>query len=69
MRRQGRASGGTGLAMKTIATLLARKRQLIDRLQEDPGPHERDEIDRLMAQINRALDDLDEAESRDDPKM
>ena len=55
--------------MKTIATLLARKRQLIDRLQEDPGPHERDEIDRLMAQINRALDDLDEAESSDDHKM
>jgi len=55
--------------MKTIATLLVRKRQLIDRLQEDPGPHERDEIDRLMTQINRALDDLDKVEPSDDPKM
>jgi hypothetical protein len=55
--------------METIATLLARKRQLIDRLQENPGPHERDELDRLMAQINRALNDLDKAESTDGPKM
>jgi hypothetical protein len=54
--------------MKTAATLLAQKQQLLDRLQENPGPHERDEIDRLMAQINRALDDIDEAESRDEPK-
>jgi hypothetical protein len=69
MRRERRAGGGTGLAMKTIATLLVRKRQLIDRLQEDPGPHERDEIDRLMTQINRALDDLDKVEPSDDPKM
>jgi hypothetical protein len=46
--------------MKTVATLLARKQQLVERLQENPGPHERDEIDRLMAQINTALDYLDE---------
>lgn len=54
--------------MKTVATLLARKRQLLDRLQENPGPHERDEIDRLMAQINRALDDIDDARSGDNKK-
>ena len=47
--------------MKTVATLLARKQQLVDRLQENPGPHERGEIDRHMAQINRALDEIDEA--------
>jgi hypothetical protein len=58
--------------MKTVATLLARKQQLLDRLQENPDPHERDEIDRLMAQINRELDDIDEAWSGDnnnEPKV
>jgi hypothetical protein len=29
---------------------------LLERLQNDPGPHERDEIERLLAQINIALD-------------
>jgi hypothetical protein len=46
--------------MKIVAALLARKQQLLDRLQENPDPHERDEIDRLLAQINRALDYLDQ---------
>jgi hypothetical protein len=46
--------------MKAVATLLARKQQLVDRLQENPGLHERDEIDRLLAQINTALDYFDE---------
>jgi hypothetical protein len=47
--------------MTAAARLLARKQQLLDRLQEDPGPHERDEIERLLAEIDTALNLLDEA--------
>lgn len=47
--------------MTTAAELLARKQQLIERLQEAPGPHERDEIERLLAMIDDALNRLDEA--------
>lgn len=43
------------------AWLLARKQQLLERLQEDPGPQERDEIGRLFVQIDAALDLVDEA--------
>jgi DNA-binding MarR family transcriptional regulator len=41
--------------MTTVANLLAQKRQLIERLQEDPGPEEREQIEQLLAKINRAL--------------
>ena len=47
--------------MTTTAKLVARKRQPLDRLQEGPGPHERDEIERLLAEIDTALNLLDEA--------
>jgi hypothetical protein len=47
--------------MTTLAKLLARKQQLIDRLQENPGPEERDEIERLLEKINTALSFLAEA--------
>jgi len=47
--------------MATVAILLARKQRLLDRLQEDPGPHERGEIERLLAEIDAALNLLDEA--------
>lgn len=47
--------------MTTLAKLLARKQQLLERLQENPGPHERDEIERLLAEIDTALDLLNEA--------
>jgi hypothetical protein len=44
------------MQMTTVAKLLARKQLLQDRLHEDdPGPHERDEIERLLAQIDAAL--------------
>src|SRR6266576_1934858 len=33
----------------------SQKQQLLERLPEDPGPHERDEIERLLAQIDSAL--------------
>jgi hypothetical protein len=47
--------------MTTVARLLARKQQLLERLQESPGQHERDEIKRLLAEIDSALDSLEEA--------
>jgi len=42
----------------TVAKLLARKRQLLERLQEDLGPNEREEIERLLEEIDTALTSL-----------
>ena len=47
--------------MTTAATLLARKQQLMERLDKAPGPHEREEIERLLAILDAALNQLDEA--------
>ncbi len=47
--------------MTTAARLLARRQRLLERLQEYPGPHERGEIERQLAEIDAALDDLDRA--------
>jgi hypothetical protein len=47
--------------MTTVAKLLARKQQLLERLKQDPGPNERAEIERLLEQVNAALNLLDEA--------
>jgi hypothetical protein len=47
--------------MTTVDRLLGRKQQLLERLQESPGQHERDEIKRLLAEIDSALDSLEEA--------
>jgi hypothetical protein len=53
--------------MTTLSNLLARKQKLLERRQENPGPHERDEIDGLIAQIDTALDLLQEpGESSDE---
>jgi hypothetical protein len=49
--------------MTTLARLLARKEQLIERLRENPGLHEREEIERQLAEIDEALNSLDEAGS------
>jgi uncharacterized protein YpiB (UPF0302 family) len=49
--------------MTTLVNLRARKQQLLDRLQDEPGPNERAEIERLLAQIDAALDLLDRAKS------
>jgi hypothetical protein len=46
--------------MTTLAKLITRKQQLLERLQERPGPHERDEIERLLTEIDEALMLLDE---------
>jgi hypothetical protein len=41
--------------MSTVAKLLARKQALLERLESDPAPNEREEIGRLLAQIETAL--------------
>lgn len=41
--------------MSTVAKLLARKERLLEQLETDPGPNEREEIQRLLAQIETAL--------------
>jgi hypothetical protein len=46
--------------MTTVANLLSRKQRLLERLQEEPGPHEREEIERLLTQIDTALRLLEE---------
>jgi hypothetical protein len=45
----------------TVAKLLARKQRLLERLQEDPGPNEREEIERLLAEVDTALNLLEDA--------
>jgi hypothetical protein len=45
----------------TLRKLCAEKEKLIERLQQDVGPEERYEIERLPGNINAALDSLDEA--------
>jgi hypothetical protein len=41
--------------MSTIEKLLAQKQQLIKQLASEPGPNEREEIERLLAKIETAL--------------
>ncbi|QQO24820.1 hypothetical protein JJB98_04025 [Bradyrhizobium diazoefficiens] len=53
-----------GGAISTVAKLFARKQALLERLESDPGPNEREEIDALLAQIETALNLL---EPRDAP--
>jgi hypothetical protein len=45
----------------TVAKLLEQKQQLIERLQEDHGPEEREQIEHRLEQVNTALDLLDGA--------
>jgi hypothetical protein len=46
--------------MTTAARLLARKQQLLERLQANPDLHEREEIERRLAEIDAALNLLDD---------
>ncbi|MBA7465393.1 hypothetical protein ES707_00555 [subsurface metagenome] len=39
--------------------LLTRKQHLISRLEENPGPREREEIDRLLERVDAELDAVD----------
>ena len=41
--------------MTTLATLLAEKQQLVERLEKNPDPQEREAIERLLEKINTAL--------------
>ncbi|MGY8662892.1 hypothetical protein Q3C01_11050 [Bradyrhizobium sp. UFLA05-109] len=44
-----------------MANLLARKQELLERLQGAPGPHERDQIERLIEQVDTALNLLEDS--------
>lgn len=46
--------------MTTLAKLLTRKQQLVEQMRT-AGPHEREEIERLLEKIDAALQALDEA--------
>jgi len=46
-------------AMTNIAALLTQKQHLISRLEEFPGPNEREEIERLLERIDAELNALD----------
>jgi hypothetical protein len=62
--RHGRACGandGGDPMTTTVAKLLEQKQQLIEQLQEDPGPEEREQIEHRLEQVNTALDLLDGA--------
>lgn len=49
--------------MSTVAKLLARKQALLERLEGDPGPNERDEIQAQLVQIETALNLLEPGET------
>ncbi|MEH2543240.1 MULTISPECIES: hypothetical protein [unclassified Bradyrhizobium] len=49
--------------MTALANLLARKQQLLDRMQGDMGPNEREETERLLKQIDTAWELLGTAGS------
>jgi len=54
--------------MTTVAKLLTLKEQLLQRLREGPGPNEHEEIERVLAEIDSALESVEDAgpgESRD----
>jgi hypothetical protein len=55
------SDGGVSMTT-TLDKLLAEKHALLERLQaEDIGPAERDEIERLLENVEAALQSLDEA--------
>lgn len=47
--------------MTTLAKLMAEKQMLLERLEQNPGAEEREEIERLLDKINATLDLLDQA--------
>ena len=44
-----------GVRVTTVGRLLTQRQELMARLRGNPGPHERDEIERLLAKIDTAL--------------
>lgn len=55
MPRKTRRPAGASRSCLTGATTLAQKQQLVAQLASDPGPNEREEIQRLLAKIETAL--------------
>jgi hypothetical protein len=55
--------------MTTVTVLLAKKQRLVQRLQEELEPQQRDEIERCLDKINMELNRIDRAprETRDGP--
>jgi hypothetical protein len=49
--------------MSTIEKLLVQKQQLMEQLASEPGPNEREEIQRLLAKIETALSLLEPNDS------
>ena len=47
----------------TVRRLLAQKQELLQRLEQNPGPDERAEIEQLQAKINAALELLNDGGS------
>jgi hypothetical protein len=47
------------LQMTSVAALLTRKQELLSRLEEFPGPNEREEIERLLEKVDAELDAVD----------
>ena len=48
--------------MTSVAALLVRKQDLLGRLEEYPGPKEREELERLLAKIDDQLNAVDRPE-------
>ena len=55
--------------MTTVANLLSRMQRLLERLQEEPGPHEREEIERLLTHIDTALNLMEGPGAREANKV
>ena len=49
--------------VSAVANLLARKQALMERLESGTGPNEREEIKRLLAQIETALNLLESGDA------
>jgi hypothetical protein len=49
--------------MTSLAKLLTQKQQLLSRLEEDPGPNERAELERILEKVDAALTSLEPAPS------
>ena len=49
--------------MTSLAKLLTRKQQLLARLEEEPGPNERAELERILKKVDAALSSLEPAPS------
>lgn len=66
----GRNSGGNALEnviMSKVAELLERKRHLLARIQEQPGPEQLAEIERSLKDIDQRLNEIESEELDEAP--